>query len=202
MGTARVRRAAVLAGALAAALVGPSACAPSPATSRQAEATVVGSAADCLAPEVLDELGLTLDPSLAARASHAPAPTPGRVPDDFDATRVVVCQVGGQMRDSAGTWTAVTATSREGADGDVAALVAALAAAASAAPGAPAGTDPCDSEAARLVLWLVDAIDRTVLPVVPVDACGGPTQAVLDALDSLAVTAVADHPVELVVPAS
>ncbi len=156
-----------------------------------AQAAVVVPGADCLAPEVLDELGLHLDPSLEA-SSGAPAATQGAVPADFDPTGVLVCEVGGRMLDGAGTWTGVTATAREGSADDLAALVAALA--------EPAPTaEPCE-ERPPLALWLVDAMERAVRPSVPVDACGSPSPAVLSALDALAVTGVVDRPVELVGP--
>lgn len=155
----------------------------------QAVATVAARA-DCLAPEVLADLGLNLDPSLAAGTSHSPAAEPGSVPDDFAPTGVLECQVGGQMRDGAGTWTAVTATSREGSPDDLAALVAALAESA-------ASPAPCADDAAPLAVWLVDAIERAVRPGVPEGACGTPAT-VRAALDRLTVTGVVDHPVELI----
>jgi hypothetical protein len=176
------------------ALVGPLAACGSTAVAKGEPATVAAGA-DCLAPEVLQELGLTLDRTLAARASHPAAPTPGRVPDDFVATGVLACEIGGWMKDGAGTWTAVTATTREGTPDQITALVTAL--------GDPAGTQaPCAADGHPVALWLVDAMDRAVRPTVPHDACGAPTAAVLAALDGLTTTGEVDHPVELVVPAS
>lgn len=164
------------------------------ADTEEAQAAVVVPSADCLAPEVLQALGLRLDASLAATASsRETAAVPGTVPAGFDATGVLVCEVGGQMLDGAGTWTAVTATSRDGSAADLAAVVTAL-----AAPG-PAADAPCE-RAAPVVVWLVDAMDRAIRPQVPVDACGAPSAAVLAALDRLAVTGVVDRPVELVAP--
>ena len=177
-------------------------CGPSSGAGSAARTAAVSAEADCLAPEVLGELGLTLDPSLAARASHTPAPTAGRVPDSFVAATVLECQVGGQMRDSAGTWTAVTATSREGSTADVSALVAALdRAQRDASSGAAAAATPsCESDDRPLVLWLLDAMGRAVRPMLTLDGCGAPQPEVRAALDRLAVSGVVDHPVELVAP--
>ncbi len=170
-----------------------SACGASPQTSNAAAAVVV-SKADCLAPEVLDELGLELDAGLAARASHAPAPERGRVPDDFVPAAVVECEVGGRMRDSAGTWTAVTVTWRDGSATGLSRLVDAF--------DEPAVTPvPCQGAPRRMVIWLVDAAGRAVLPDVALDGCGAPSEAVLDALDRLEVTDREDHPVEMRTPA-
>lgn len=187
---------------VAAGLVALLAACGSSAAGGSADQAAIASEADCLAPEVLGQLGLTLDPSLAARASHTPAPTAGRVPDDFVATGVLECQVGGRMRDGAGTWTAVTATSREGSSADVSALVAALDGTRSTgsvdAPAAAAAS--CAAEDGPVVLWLLDAMGRAVRPSLGVDGCGGPTAAVRAALGRLAVTDVVDRPVELVTP--
>ncbi|HEY0117151.1 MAG TPA: hypothetical protein VGC04_00050 [Cellulomonas sp.] len=181
------------------------ACGPSSASGSMIGVAVVTSAADCLAPEVLGQLGLTLDPSLAARVSHTPAPEAGRIPDGFVPTGVLECQVGGQMRDGAGTWTAVTATSRDGSAADVSALVAALdretaVAGAAAAPTAVAAS--CAPQDRPVVLWLLDATDRAVRPSLSVDGCGAPRPELKAALDRLAVTGAVDHPVELVTPTS
>lgn len=158
---------------------------------------VVVPGADCLAPEVLDELGLRLDPSLAEAASHDTTAEPGAVPDDFEPTGVLTCEVGGRMLDGAGTWTAVTATTREGTAAQTAALVAAL-----AAPPPTVGTPAAAECASRPAfdLWLLDAMDRAVRPNVPRDACGAPAPGVRAALAALAVTGVVDRPVELVGP--
>lgn len=196
-GTAPVSTRARARVAVGAALVGllVAACGSSPATSSLADTAAVGSAADCLAPEVLDELGLTLDPSLAARSSHPAAPAPGRIPDDFAPTGAVVCEVGGQMRDGEGTWTAVTTTTREGSASRLAELIAAF--------DEPVTTPvPCEGAPRRAVVWLVDAMDRAVRPQLLLDGCGAPSPAVLDALDRLSATSQVDHPVELVAAAS
>lgn len=118
------------------------------------------------------------------------------MPDGFAPTSVLVCQVGGQMRDGVGTWTAVTATSRDGSATDMAALVAALdgAVGSSSGPGPARSCSPSDHP---MVLWLLDALDRAVRPTVAVDGCGAPTAALQAALDRLAVTDAVDRPVEL-----
>ncbi len=171
------------------------ACSPAAAPGTPIPTAVVVTQADCLAPQVLDRLGLTLDPSLAAKATHAPEVTAGRVPAGFVPTSVMACQVGGQMRDSAGTWTAVTVTSREGSGADVSALVAALAGSARAG-----GTPSCGTDAGPVVLWLLDAMDRAVLSDAAVDGCGDLSDQVHAALDRIPVTGVVDQPVALVTP--
>lgn len=174
------------------------ACGPTTATTSAPTASVVPRA-DCLAPEVLDQLGLTLDPSLAVKASQPVESLAGTVPDGFVPTSVLVCQVGGQMRDSAGTWTAVTATSREGSAADTAALAAAIAADEHTGP--PPAPSSCGPDDRPAVLWLLDAVDRAVRPALATDGCGAPDAAVRAALDRLPVTGVVDHPVQLVSPA-
>jgi hypothetical protein len=197
--TARVRVVAGLAVVVAVA----AACSPAAAPGTPLPTAVVVSQADCLAPQVLDRLGLTLDPSLAAKATHAPELTAGRLPAGFVPTSVTVCQVGGQMRDSAGTWTAVTVTSREGSAAGVSALVAALDGAAVRTGGPDAAATPsCGPEGRPVVLWLLDAMDRAVLSDVTVDGCGTLSREVGAALDRIPVTGVVDQPVALVAPAS
>jgi hypothetical protein len=195
---ARVRVVAGLAAVVAVA----AACSPAAAPGPLPTAVVV-SQADCLAPQVLDRLGLTLDPSLAAKATHAPEITAGRVPPGFVPTSVTVCQVGGQMRDSAGTWTAVTVTSREGSAAGISALVAALDGAA-VRTGTPdvAATSSCGPEGRPAVLWLLDPMDRAVLSDVTVAGCGALSREVGAALDRIPVTGVVDQPVALVAPGS
>lgn len=185
--------------ALVAVLAG---CAPSSAAGPTSPTAAVASEADCLAPEVLDELGLTLDPTLAAKASHTPAPTAGLVPGDFVPTTVLECRVGGQMRDSAGTWTAVTATSREGSAADMAAVVAALGSTAATGAGGAGEGSSCSPDDRPLVLWLLDAMDRAVRPATALDGCGGPTPELRATLERLTVTGVVDRPVERVTPAA
>lgn len=204
----RVRTAAARRRALAwvetltgAALVAVLAAACSPAAPGTPLPTaVVVSQADCLAPPVLDRLGLTLDPSLAAKATHAPEVTAGRLPAGFVPTSVMECQVGGQMRDSAGTWTAVTVTSREGSAADVAALVTALDGTAGRTGAADVAATSCGPDGARVVLWLLDAMDRAVLSDVTVDGCDVGDR-VHAALERIPVTGVVDQPVALVAPA-
>ncbi|OJV82331.1 MAG: hypothetical protein BGO37_04970 [Cellulomonas sp. 73-92] len=194
----RARAGAVAGAALLVAVA--AACSPAAAPGTPLPTAVVVPQADCLAPAVLDRLGLTLDPSLAARATHAPDLTAGRVPAGFVATSVVQCQVGGQMRDSAGTWTAVTVTSREGSAADVAALVAALDGTARRTGAADVATS-CGPDAAPVVLWLLDTMDRAVLSDVAVDGCGGVGDQVRAALERIPVTGAVDQPVALVAAA-
>ena len=162
----------------------------------------VTAAADCLAPEVLDALGLRLDPGLATAGAHAGAPAAGRVPSSFSPAGVLVCQAGGRMRDGSGTWAVVTATTRDGTAPQIATLLAALEGAPAPAtasvrptPCATAGTD-------RMELWLVDSIGRAVRPSTPRDECGRPSAAVQRALDALAITDQVDAPVSLLTPAT
>ena len=140
----------------------------------------------CRIPEVLADLGLRPDAGLVARP-HTTAPAADVTPSGFTAVGVLECAVGGRMRDGAGTWTAVTATSRDGTPDDVAAVIAALA--------EPAPKASCDGEAARLALWLLDALGRGVRIRLPVDECGGVSGPVRDALNHLAATGVRDEPV-------
>lgn len=169
---------------------------------RSTRSAEVVPAADCLAPEVLDAFGLRLDAVLATAGAHEPAPAAGRVPSSFSPVGVVVCQAGGTLRDGSGTWSVVTATTREGTATAIAALRAALEGA--PAPVAPSGrpstcsTSPAD----RMELWLVDSMGRAVRPQTPTDGCGRPTEAVRHALDALTVTDQSDAPVSLVAPAT
>ena len=162
----------------------------------------VAAAADCLAPEVLDALGLHLDPGLATAGAHADAPAPGRVPSSFSPAGVLVCKSGGRMRDGSGTWAVVTATTRDGTAPQIATLLAAL-------EGAPAPAtatvrpSPCVTAGAeRMELWLVDSIGRAVRPSMPLDGCGRPTVEVQRALEALAITDQVDAPVSLLTPAT
>ena len=162
----------------------------------------VVAAADCLAPEVLEAFGLRLDSVLATAGAHAPAPAAGRVPEAFSAAGVVVCEAGGSLRDGAGTWTVVTATTREGTAAQLAALLAALEGAPAPAT-ASAGISTCSTGSAdRAELWLVDSMGRAVRPQTPTDGCGRPTESVRRALDALSVTDQSDAPVSLVAPAA
>jgi len=195
------RGVAVVAVGLAVALLatGCAAAAPGP----QASPGVAVASPDCLAPQVLGRLGLTLDPALAAQATPRPDVTAGAVPAGFVPAGVLACQVGGQMRDSAGTWTAVTATSREGSTADVAALVTALDAAAAGrtGPAAPTPAASCGAAGAPVVLWLLDAMGSAVLSAAAVDGCDDGSARVRAALDRMPVTGVVDQPVQLVAAA-
>lgn len=178
-------------------------CAPTAAPDPQASPGVAVASPDCLSPQVLGRLGLTLDPALAAQSTPLPEVTAGAVPDGFVPAGVLACQVGGQMRDSAGTWTAVTATSREGSVADVAALVTALDAPDVSAAGSaePAPAASCGAAGAPVVLWLLDAMGRAVLSAAAVDGCSDGSARVRAALDRIPVTGVVDQPVQLVAAA-
>ena len=177
----------------AALLVGLTACsAPADPTQGAPTAVVVG-AADCLSSQVLAALGL-----VAAGASgrtgtpHADAPEAGRVPDDFLPVSVVVCEPGGTLQDSSGTWVALTASRREG---DLDPLVAAL-----RRPSAQHGGTCSSAAVAAPSLWLVDALGRAIRPMWPTDRCGFPQEAVSVALDELEETDSEQYPVRLVIP--
>ena len=203
-GTRTALRAARRLAVVAMVAVTAAACAPSTTPDATPSAGVAVSDADCLAPQVLGRLGLTLDPSLAATTTDEPEVTAGRVPDGFVPVGVLVCQVGGQMRDSAGTWTAVTATSREGSAADMSALGAGLDAAAGPRPGTDASgtaSPSCGPAGSPVVLWLLDAMDRAVLSDVAIDGCDETSAQVRAALDRMPVTGTVDHPVQLVAPA-
>jgi len=163
-------------------------CGATPAAPEPASPTpgIVVDQPQCRIPEVLADLGLRLDAGLVA-TPHPAAPVVDVTPTGFTAVGVLECAVGGRMRDGSGTWTAVTATSRDGAPDDVAAVVAALA--------EPAPTESCDGDAAPLALWLLDAMGRGVRMRLPVDECGGLSRSVRDALDRLTATGIRDEPV-------
>ncbi|WP_448061937.1 hypothetical protein [Cellulomonas hominis] len=100
--------------------------APGEPTSAPAE---LAPAADCLAPQVIDALGLPAAASPAATA-HPDAPAAGSVPEDFLADSVVECTTGETLTDADGVWAAVTARRLEG---DLEPLLTALADSAGAA---------------------------------------------------------------------
>jgi len=160
---------------------------------------VVAPAADCQSPQVLDALGLTPAPGTAATTPssatpHADAPAEGTVPPSFVAVSALACTPGGQLTDSAGTWSSVRATS---GDGDMKALKAAL----DLPSVEPTPSAACDD--VPLQLWLVDALGRAVRVQVPTDACGvGPRAEVGKALAGLTTTDTATYPVGLLVPSS
>jgi len=162
-------------------------------------AAVVAPAADCQSPQVLDALGLTPAPGAAATTPssatpHPDAPAEGTVPRTFVAVSALACTPGGQLTDSAGTWSSVQATSR---DGDMTALKSAL-----ELPSLES-TDAATCDDVPLQLWLVDALGRAVRVQVPTDACGvGPRAEVGKALAGLTTTDTATYPVGLLVPSS
>ncbi|WP_315093905.1 hypothetical protein [uncultured Cellulomonas sp.] len=179
----------------AALVLGLTACgsnAPEPAA--DAPTAVVAPTADCMAPGVLADLGLVSAGQTAEVGTpHADAPGPGRVPDDFLAVEVVVCAPGGTLHDSSGTWTALTASRREG---DLDELVAAL-----RRPSEPRGGTCASAAVVPPALWLVDALGRAVRPVWPTDRCGSPQETVTDALDALEEVGSEQYPVRLLEPA-
>jgi hypothetical protein len=160
----------------------------------------VAEAADCMAPQVLAALDLTPAPGTAATVPssavpHVDAPDPGRVPSTFVAVSAVECTPGGTLVDTAGTWSSVRARRL---DGDTAALEAALA----LGPASASSQDCSPGAAARLDLWLVDALGRAVRAWVPDETCsGGPRAEVTAALDALEVTDSTTYPVGLLEPA-
>jgi hypothetical protein len=133
--------------------------------------------ASCLDDEVLDALGLELDASLRTRA---PAPTTrGLPPAGFVADTALLCDRGQTLRDSAGTWWAVTATRLEGDLGPLERV----------ATRTPAA---CGAGVVAQV-WLVDALGAAVL-LPRAAACDGELTAVLGDLDVLERT---EHPAAL-----
>ena len=157
--------------------------APSPAQ--------IATAADCLAPQVITDLGLRADARELSATSHPDVPAPGSVPASFEAVGVVECVTGERLTDAQGVWDAITVRHLEG---DLGPLLAALA--------APHETSTGDqlcpaSDVATFQLWLVDALGRAVRPAPPVDVCGGPTPAVRQAVAALAEIEVAHYRVHL-----
>jgi hypothetical protein len=151
--------------------------------------------ADCLAPQVLSALELVLaeNDGKARRTAHPDVPAPGRAPDGFVPESVVTCTTGGRLRDSSGTWAAVTQARLEGDLGPLLALI-------DRSGTAEAAATCAAGDGTRTVVWLVDALGRAVRPLLPVDPCGAPTPAVRQALDALDDTDTNDFPVELIVP--
>ena len=113
----------------------------------------------------------------------------GLVPDDFRPVSVVVCTPGGTLHDSSGTWTALTASRREG---DLDALVVAL-----RRPSAARGGTCTTASAIAPALWLVDVLGRAIRPFWPTDRCGAPQESVASALDALTETDSEQYPVRL-----
>ncbi|MCC2312679.1 hypothetical protein [Cellulomonas xiejunii] len=133
--------------------------------------------ASCLDTEVLDALGLELDVSL--RTQEPAGTTRGLPPAGFVADTALLCDRGETLRDSAGTWWAVTATRLEG---DLDPLV-------RVATRTPAA---CGVGVVAQV-WLVDALGAAVL-LPRTAACDGDLTEALDDLDVLDRT---EHPAAL-----
>jgi hypothetical protein len=151
----------------------------------------VATAADCLAPQVITDLGLRADARELSATAHPDVPDPGSVPAGFAPVGVVECVTGERLTDAQGVWDAITVRRLEG---DLGPLLAALA--------GPHETSTrgqlCPaSDVATFQLWLVDALGRAVRPAPPVDACGAPTTAVRTAVAALAEIEVAHYRVHL-----
>jgi hypothetical protein len=156
---------------------------------------VVAANADCLSAQVLADLELaSADEPDRSGTPRADAPDAGRVPDDFLPVSVVVCTPGGTLRDSAGTWSALTMSRLEG---DLDPLVVAL-----RRPSARRGGTCSTASVGAPALWLVDALGRAIRPVWPTDRCGSPQAAVATALDELEETDSEQYPVRLLQPAA
>ena len=161
------------------------------ATSPTASPATIASAADCLAPQVIADLGLRADARELSATAHPAVPAPGSVPAGFEPVGVVECTTGERLTDAQGVWDAITVRHLEG---DLKPLLAALA--------APRQTSTVDqlcpaTEATVSALWLVDALGRAVRPAPPVDACGAPTAGVRTAVAALAEIEVAYYRVHL-----
>lgn len=141
--------------------------------------------ADCLAPQVLADLGLTEDD-----APHADVPEPSPLPEGFSPVSAVLCSSGETLTDAQGRWAAVTASYREG---DLQPLLDAL--------DVPAPTVSCDvDQDVRYDLWLVDALGAGRRVALPGGACADLAGDVGAALDDLTEVDVVRYPVELVQP--
>jgi hypothetical protein len=91
--------------------------APSPAQ--------IATAADCLAPQVIADLGLRADAHELSATSHPDVPAAGSVPPGFEPVGVVECVTGERLTDAQGVWDAITVRHLEG---ELEPLLAALAA--------------------------------------------------------------------------
>ncbi len=186
----RSRRRIAAQTAIAAAALALAGCASATVGSAPAPAETA-IAADCLAPQVVQSLGLVLDPSATA-TSHPDVPAAGSVPEGFTPSAAIQCLGGETLTDVAGVWDAVTVRRLEG---DLAGLVDAL-----ARPSARQDASGCaDSADADPVgeLWLIDAMGRAIRAAVPVDGCGRgrpEVAAVIDRLDQVEAT---HYPVRL-----
>lgn len=151
----------------------------------------IATAADCLAPQVIADLGLRADARELSATSHPDVPAAGSVPPGFEPVGVVECVTGERLTDAQGVWDAITVRHLEG---DLDPLLAALA----EPQVTPRGDQLCPaSDVAASELWLVDALGRAVRPEPPVDACGSPTQGVQQAVAALAEIEVSHYRVHL-----
>lgn len=161
-----------------------------PSSSPSASATRTPAGADCLAPQVLSALGF--DPAQTSGATHPDAPDPGPVPEDFRPVLAVECSTGETLSDSAGRWSAVTATRREGG---LDPLLAAL-----DGGSTPSPTVTCAPGGQRSELWLVDVMGDAVRVTVPGAVCGRLPANVRAALDGLDAVDTEHYPVLLTAP--
>lgn len=156
--------------------------------------SAVASGADCLAPQVLADLGF--DPGASSGAAHPSVPDAVPVPAGFTAESAVLCSTGETLTDTSGTWAAVTATRLEG---DVRPLVDALTAPATV-PATGGSAPTCAPGAERTELWLVDALGAAVRVVVPGAGCAPLPEPLTTGLDALDAVDVEHYPVALVAP--
>lgn len=183
-------RRTVVAGLAIALVATLSACAGGPISTTVAPAQVAPTA-DCLAPQVVADLGLRVDTQASLGPTHPDVPEAGAVPEGFVPVGVLACESGERLTDAAGIWDAVTARRLEG---DLEPLLAALAEDADPSPAKQTCTAPPQ---VTVQLWIVDALGRGVRALVPVDGCGVPRQAVTSALAELEETDVTHFPVHL-----
>ena len=149
---------------------------------------IVSASADCMAPAVLEDLGVVPASPDGFDTGSTSTPEVGAVPDGFVPVSVLVCTPDGSLHDASGTWLALTASHREG---DLGPLLAAL------EQPSDEPTATCGSvEPEALALWLVDALGRAVRPSWPTDGCGSPAEDVTRALASLEETDREQYPVE------
>lgn len=161
-----------------------------PSASPSVSATRTPAGADCLAPQVLSALGF--DPDRTVGSTHADVPDPGPVPQDFRPVLAVECSTGETLSDSAGQWSAVTATRREG---DLDPLLSAL-----DGDSTPSPTLTCAPGGQRSDLWLVDVMGDAVRVTVPGAVCGRLPATVRAALDGLDAVDTEHYPVLLTAP--
>lgn len=182
-----MRAGKIVAAALASALVLGACGSSSGALPEPAEAAV---GADCLAPQIVQSLGLSLD-STATAMSHPDVPDAGSVPEGFTPSAVLQCLAGETLTDVAGVWDAVTVRRLEG---DLGLLVAAL-----TRPSArvdEGGACPSDAGPAW-ELWLMDAMGKAIRAALPVDVCGAVQGEVAEAIGTLTEVEVTHYPVRL-----